>query len=463
MQDQQDRLGLARRSGPMPDAPTEDASRQRDLRADARHQRADDELSQRQRQLAALLDQAAARESGERGTLDRAHADLRERVRTAEMAAPAGNVRQGLTRAVEARLDRFSDLQRDALARAQELTREVLEDLVDVTTRQAREESARRDWTTDAHERGLLDRIRTDLQALDACQIALRDQFLQDQVAIERVLYDRRLDDGTRRRALDAALAEQTARHQVLRQQAERLLQHEDDRVSQESRLAAMTLDGMVASLKQAFSGQDLTLNANVTDRKLDVAAEVLHPEQFAAQLPLMQQETERRYSELRNKVDAYDRLRQDLAAYNSRALTLAYAQDLAEGVKDAHALKGWLAERVLEANHIIEQRMFEQFKEEFGRLGWRKPGDMAAVALPAAEHTRSLARFFEAMGIQRKHLPGVEDVRNLTSILLKEVGKPRETAAEQLQAYASAYATHFPQLYDTALRRRFDEWNRIL
>ena len=201
----------------------EELSRRSDLRADLRERRASEELTQRQGQLATLVDQSATREGREREALNRAQADLRERIHAADTATAVGSGRQVMTPAVQERLDRLSGLQHDALRQTQERTREVLDRLAYAVAGREHGEPAQHDRTADARDRDLADRIGRDLRALDACQTALRDQFLCDQEAVERVVYDRRLDDSARRTALDAVLAEQAASHQDVQRHAEQL------------------------------------------------------------------------------------------------------------------------------------------------------------------------------------------------------------------------------------------------
>jgi hypothetical protein len=254
MHDERARPGLTpqREHRLTPDAPAEELLHRSDLRADLRQRRAGEELTQRQGQLTTLVDQTATREGQERAALDRAQADLRERVRATDTTNAVGSGRQVMTPAVQERLDRLSGLQHDALRQTQERTREVLDRLAEAVAERKHGEPAQRDRNADARDRDLADRIGRDLRALDACQTALRDQFLRDQEAVERVVYDRRLDDSARQVALDAVLAEQAASHQDVQRQAEQLLvQRADD-----ARNRADVAERQLAEYVRAFHGR---------------------------------------------------------------------------------------------------------------------------------------------------------------------------------------------------------------
>jgi hypothetical protein len=248
MHDERTQLGLARQRENylMADAPAEELSRRFDLR----QRRASEELTQRQGQLATLVDQTATREGRERESLNRAQADLRERIYAADTTTTVGSGRQVMTPAVQEGLDRLSGLQHDALRQTQERTREVLDRLADAVAGREHGEPAHRDRTAEAREWDLADRTRRDLRALDTCQTALRDQFLRDQEAVERVLYNQRLDDSARRAALDAVLAEQAVSHQDVQRQAEE---------------------------RFAQSGQDIRQRADVAERQLAEYASAFH------------------------------------------------------------------------------------------------------------------------------------------------------------------------------------------
>lgn len=90
-----------------------------------------------------------------------------------------------------------------------------------------------------------------------------------------------------------------------------------------------------------------------------------------------------------------------------------------------------------LDAHHLVEERTFERFSDEWRLLGWSSPADMPALPVFYEHHIRS-----------PKRLPGIGqlgrelDAKSLTQELLKAIRPDREKDAfSLLDAYRGFYS----------------------
>jgi hypothetical protein len=81
-------------------------------------------------------------------------------------------------------------------------------------------------------------------------------------------------------------------------------------------------------------------------------------------------------YHTLAGSIDAYSDLAEETRVFN--------------GIMKALYPDKWLDEFRLDAQHIIEQRAFEQFASTWKKLGWKSKGDLPAIPLHYSFHIRT-------------------------------------------------------------------------
>jgi hypothetical protein len=238
-------------------------------------------------------------------------------------------------------------------------------------------------------------------------------------------------------------------------------------------------LDQVLRLLEEAFRKRRMRLSGNLTDRKLSLASKVLRQEDLAKSIAIVGRQLGRRFRDLKHRTGSYRELRVETGEYNRKAIAFAYAEAVADGDMDAAALTAALSAHIFDANHVVEQRMFSRFKDDFAKLGWDTPEAMEAVALTTAEHNRSIGRFLERFGLSADDLSGVDEVRSVTRVLQEKIKfaeeldytppadvfvvKQTTTLTELLDAYDRVYKTEFPDLHAKALAAKFAQWKKKL
>lgn len=170
-------------------------------------------------------------------------------------------------------------------------------------------------------------------------------------------------------------------------------------------------LEGLVT---KAFTRARLRMSYRITTKKLDVARKALQEILMLDDMPRLVQKLQEQVLkngwQLRLKIEPYGKLRIQTRAHNKDVITLHYAKTIQQAeaidpVQETFSLSG----HVLDANHIIEKRVFEKFEHlglEFKKLGWNSAHDMDAVALRHDEHIRSYEIMLEKLGVNTSEIP---------------------------------------------------------
>jgi hypothetical protein len=176
----------------------------------------------------------------------------------------------------------------------------------------------------------------------------------------------------------------------------------------------------------------------------------------------------------LQNTVGPYTKLAGRASVENDKVLRAAYARAAQEGSEfDRAASTSALGEKLLEAHHIFEKRLFKRFEKELIQppFNWKSEGDMAAVLLTRALHRNRLRTALKKMGIA---IPELDEVEAVSTVLekkiqfkVKGVEYPNDVLAidkqttlkEVIFKYQSVYSKESPVLYDSVLKALFESW----
>ncbi len=248
-------------------------------------------------------------------------------------------------------------------------------------------------------------------------------------------------------------------------------------------------LDQVTAAVKKALHARRLRLSANLSAKKLQALEghDALVPllPSVAASLDALERVLIAEKERILYTISPYREARAVQAVSNQRANAFSYVEALLADVIDDNGMllahKDAMAERLLQANHIIEKRVFDsgRFKAAMRQLGWHDTDDMDAILITSAEHMNSVVAMFKRHGISPDEMPGIEDVQNVTKVLKNRIrlcgardGRAddnvlvidRHTAfSELLDVYEEAYREFLPTGYESALAKRFAHWRTLL
>lgn len=231
----------------------------------------------------------------------------------------------------------------------------------------------------------------------------------------------------------------------------------------------------------KAFTRARLRMNYHIATKKLDVARKILQEILMLDDMPRLVQKLQEQVlksgRQLRLKIEPYKELRVQTRAHNKDVITLKYAETIQQAeaidpVQETFSLAG----QVLDANHIIEKRVYEKFEHlsiEFKKLGWNSADDMDAVALFHDEHIRSYEIMLEMLGVNTSEIPEfMGETQNVTRVLKQKiiiggdftpgpgvfVITEKTTALEVIEAYEKIYRDNFSEIF-VALKDKFADW----
>lgn len=187
-----------------------------------------------------------------------------------------------------------------------------------------------------------------------------------------------------------------------------------------------------------------------------------------------------------KGKIMPYSEGKAFVKKFNRRALTYHYSDAVMDDKIDEFDLltrKDAILPDVLEANHIVEARMFEAraraWASEMAKLGWTSVDDMATVMMSAAEHRGSVARMLKRYGLEPHEIRALEPPESITAILLDKVqlrerlntSPPLDVLIVErdtpfitvLTRYADLYKEHSPELWNQSLCAQFNTWRTKL
>lgn len=150
-----------------------------------------------------------------------------------------------------------------------------------------------------------------------------------------------------------------------------------------------------------------------------------------AKALKLIEEEAERLYQKLAREIKPYKHLKKQTGEFNRHvAAHVAFADQSTLGVQIEYiGLR-------LDADHILEDRVFDAYAAEFRKLGWSSADDMPSIAIHTEYHIRSGEGMTDVFHIQDtgitgktslteaklKHFPHASEIRQKYPTLLRLV-----------------------------------------